>query len=54
MEDAYKIGKGELEYWQRKTRRTHLPVDLAQGTLGRKLVDREPVHTGFLTSHIYR
>src|SRR6516164_5762154 len=54
MEDAYNIGEGALEYWQQKTRRTHPPVDLAQDTPGRKLVDREPVHTGSLTSHIYR
>ena len=54
MEEAYNVGKGALEYWQQKTRRTHPPVDLAQDTPGRKLVDREPVHTGSLTSHIYR
>jgi hypothetical protein len=30
LEDAYTAGKGALEYWQRKTRRTHPPVDLAQ------------------------
>ena len=30
MEDAYNAGRGALEYWQRKTRRTHPPVDLAQ------------------------
>jgi hypothetical protein len=41
MEDAYNIGKGALEYWQQKTRRTHPPVDLAQATSGRKLVDRD-------------
>jgi hypothetical protein len=54
MEDAYNVGKGALEYWQQKTRRTHSPVDLAQATPGRKLVDREPVHAGYLTSPIYR
>jgi hypothetical protein len=30
LEDAYNAGRGALEYWQRKTRRTHPPVDLAQ------------------------
>ena len=30
LEDAYNAGKGALEYWQRKTRRTHPAVDLAQ------------------------
>ena len=30
LEDAYNAGKGALEFWQRKTRRTHPPVDLAQ------------------------
>jgi hypothetical protein len=30
MDDAYNAGKGALEHWQRKTRRTHPPVDLAQ------------------------
>ena len=32
LEDAYNAGKGALEYWQRKMRRTHPPVDLAQPT----------------------
>ena len=54
MEDAYNVGKGAFEYWQQKTRRTHPSVDLAQETPGRKLVDREPVHPGSLTSNIYR
>jgi hypothetical protein len=52
MEDN--VGKGALDYWQQKTRRIHPPVDLAQATSGRKLVDREPAHTGSLTAHIYR
>ena len=30
MEDAYNAGKGALEYWRDKTRRTHPSVDLAQ------------------------
>ena len=30
LEDAYNAGKGAMEYWHRKTRRTHPAVDLAQ------------------------
>jgi len=30
LEDAYNAGKGALEYWHRKTRRSHPPEGLAQ------------------------
>ena len=54
MEDAYNVGKGALEYWYQKTKRTKPPIDLAQEAPSRKSVDREPVYTGSLTSRVYR
>ena len=30
LDDAYNAGKGSLDYWQQKTRRTHPSVDLVQ------------------------
>ena len=32
MEDAYSAGRGALEYWHAKMRRTHPAVDLLQRT----------------------
>jgi hypothetical protein len=56
MEDAYDAGRGALEYWRDKTRRTHPAVDLAQPPPakppGKKVsVPRGP--RGALTSSIY-
>jgi len=56
MEDAYNAGKGALEYWQRKTRRTHPPVDLAQPSTAKPPAAKAPVPRGprgALTSSIY-
>jgi hypothetical protein len=39
LEDAYDAGRGALEYWQQKTRRTNPAVDLAQPT-AKKTPDR--------------
>jgi hypothetical protein len=51
LEDAYNSGKGALEYWQRKTRRTHPPVDLAQPPVQKASVPRGTRRA--LTSPIY-
>jgi hypothetical protein len=56
MEDAYNAGKGALEYWQRKTRRTHPPVDLAQPPPAKPPIERAEVPRGprrLLTSSLY-
>jgi hypothetical protein len=56
MEDAYNAGKGALEYWQRKTRRTHPPVDLAQPPPATPPVQKEPEPRGprgSMTSSVY-
>jgi NADPH:quinone reductase-like Zn-dependent oxidoreductase len=56
MEDAYKAGRGALEYWQRKTRRTHPPVDLAQPPPAKPPVQKASMPRGtrrVLTSPIY-
>jgi hypothetical protein len=53
MEGAYNAGRGALEYWQRKTRHTHPPVDLAQPPEAEKSADRATVRRGALTSSIY-
>jgi hypothetical protein len=52
MEDAYNAGRGALEYWQRKTRRTHPPVDLAQPPEIKKPAET-PARRAALTSGIY-
>ena len=46
MEDAYNAGRGALEYWQRKARRTHPPVDLAQPTPAKPPVENAAVPRG--------
>jgi hypothetical protein len=46
LEDAYNAGRGALEYWQRKTRRTHPPVDLAQPPPAKPPVQKAPVPRG--------
>jgi len=43
LENAYNAGKGALEYWQRKTRRTHPPVDLAQPPPAKPPVEKAPM-----------
>ena len=48
MEEASNAGRGALEYWQRKTRRTHQPVDLTQPPPAQPKSPR-----GMLTSPIY-
>jgi hypothetical protein len=58
LEDAYNAGRGALEYWQRKTRRTHPPVDLAQPppvkpSAKRAAADRMPAPRWDVTSPIY-
>ena len=53
LEDAYNAGKGGLEFWQRKTRRTHPPVDLAQPPPDKKTPDRVSGPSGSLTSSVY-
>jgi hypothetical protein len=56
LEDAYNVGRGALEYWQRKTRRTHPPVDLAQPPPAKPPVPKASVPRGSrgrLTSPIY-
>jgi len=56
MEDAYNAGRGALEYWQRKTRRSHPPVDLAQPSTAKPPAEKAPVPRGprgALTSSIY-
>ena len=53
MEDAYNAGKGALEYWQRKTRRTNPAVDLAQPPPAKKTAYRASGPGGPLTSRIY-
>jgi hypothetical protein len=52
MEDAYNAGRGALEYWQRRTRRTHPPVDLAQPPPAKKKADRVSGPSGPMTSSI--
>jgi hypothetical protein len=46
MEDAYNAGRGALEYWQRKTRRAHPPVDLAQPPPAKPPVQKAPEPRG--------
>ena len=53
MEDAYHAGRGALEYWQRKTRRTHPPVDLAQPPKPKPSAQKTPMPRGSMTSRIY-
>jgi hypothetical protein len=56
MEDAYNAGRGALEYWQQKTRRTHPPVDLAQPPPAKPPVQKASVprgRGGSLTSSVY-
>jgi hypothetical protein len=56
LEDAYTAGRGALEYWQRKTRRTHPPVDLAQPLPAKPPVQKASAPRGprsTLTSSIY-
>jgi hypothetical protein len=52
LEDAYNAGKGALEYWRDKTRRTHPSVDLAQPPQAKQPVGR-PTSSGYRTSRIY-
>ena len=51
-EDAYNAGKGALEYWRDKTRRTHPSVDLAQPAQAKQPAGR-PTSIGYRTSRIY-
>ena len=51
MEDAYNAGKGALEYWRDKTRRTHPSVDLAQPPPAKRQIDK--ASRSPLTSSIY-
>ena len=51
LEDAYNAGKGALEYWRDKTRRTHPSVDLAQPPPAKRQIEKAP--RGPLTSSIY-
>ena len=51
MEDAYNAGKGALEYWRERMRRTNPSVDLAQPAPAKQRTDRVPI--GPLTSRIY-
>jgi hypothetical protein len=49
--DAYNAGKGALEYWRYKTRRTHPSVDLAQPPPAKRQIDK--ASRSPLTSSIY-
>ena len=51
LEDAYNAGKGALEYWRDKTRRTHPSVDLAQPPPAKPQVEK--ASRSPLTSSIY-
>ena len=51
MVDAYNAGKGALEYWRDKTRRTHPSVNLAQPPPAKPQVEK--ASRGPLTSSIY-
>ena len=51
LEDAYNAGKGALEYWRDKTRRTHPSVDLAQPPPAKRQIDK--ASRSPLTSSIY-
>jgi hypothetical protein len=56
MEDAYNAGKGALEYWRDKTRRTNPAVDLAQPPPVKPPVNKVSVPggpRGALTSGLY-
>ena len=53
MEDAYSAGKGALEYWRDKTRRTHPSVDLAQPPQAKQRPVGRPTSSGYRTSRIY-
>jgi hypothetical protein len=54
LEDAYNAGRGALEYWQRKIRRTHPPVDLAQPRPAKlPQVQKASMPRGPLTTSIY-
>jgi hypothetical protein len=53
LEDAYNAGRGALEYWQRRTRRTHPPVDLAQPPPAKKKTDKVSGPSGPMTSSLY-
>jgi hypothetical protein len=52
LEDAYNAGRGALEFWRDKTRRTNPAVDLAQPP-AKKTRDRVSGQGGPLTSSIY-
>ena len=51
LDDAYNAGKGALEYWRDKTRRTHPSVDLAQPPPAKRQIDK--ASRSPLTSSIY-
>jgi hypothetical protein len=56
MEDAYNAGRGALEYWRSKMRRTNPPVDLAQPQPSKSPAEKPPVPRGprgTMTSSIY-
>jgi hypothetical protein len=44
MEDAYNAGKDALDYWRRKARRVHPPVDLAQPPPAKPPVQKAPAN----------
>ena len=46
LEDAYNAGKGALEYWRDKTRRTHPSVDLAQPPSAKRQIEKAPEALG--------
>jgi hypothetical protein len=52
LEDAYNAGRGALEFWRDKTRRTNPAVDLAQPP-AKKTRDRVSGPGGPLTSSVY-
>jgi hypothetical protein len=53
MDDAYNAGRGALDYWRDKTRRSNPAVDLAQPSPAKKTPDRVSGPGGPLTSRIY-
>ena len=53
MEDAYNAGRGALEYWRYKMRRTTPSVDLAQQPTRKVNAGGASAPRGSLTSSIY-